>query len=87
MKTILASAVFECLLLISSLQQFSLAVPVWQANEDGAVVSADTKRDAEYRNAQFSAYICRVQKAANLVRIKLEVSFKVAMLASTNTVM
>jgi len=76
MKTVLAFAVFECILLISFLQQLSSAAPTLQTNdEDVAVISADVKRDAEYRNAQFSSYICRVQKAADLVRTKLNVSF------------
>jgi len=75
MKPVLAFTVFECILLISFLQQLSSAAPTLQTNEDVAVVSADVKRDAEYRNAQFSAYICHVQKVADIVRTKLNVSF------------
>jgi len=77
MKAVLVFAVFDFLLLISFLQQLSSAAPTFQANdhEDVAVISADVKRDAEYRNAQFGAYICRVQKAVDLVRNKLNVSF------------
>ena len=76
MKIVLVITVFESILFISFLQQFSLAAPTLQGNEDVAVVPAHVKRDAEYRNAQFGAYICRVLKATDLVRTKLQVSFK-----------
>ena len=78
MNTNLALAlVFKCLLFISFLQQLSSAAPTLQANdhEDVAMISVDVKRDAEYRNAQFSSYLCRVQKAIELVKTKLNVSF------------
>ena len=79
MKTVLMFAVFEYLLLISFLQHFSLAAPTLQTSEDVAVTSVhtDVKRNVEYRNAQFGAYICRVQKAADLVRAKVNVSYEV----------
>jgi len=78
MKIVLTFAVFECFLFISFLQQLSSAAPTLQANdrEDAVMISADVKRDAEYRNAQFSAYICHVQKAKELVTSKLNVSLK-----------
>ena len=77
MNTSLALAVFQCLLFISFLQQLSSAAPTLQAHdhEDAAMISVDIKRDAEYRNAQFSSYICHVQKAIELVTTNLNVSF------------
>lgn len=75
MKTIVAFAVFNCLFLISCLQQYGLAAPASQANEDVAAVSSDVKRDAEYRDALFAIYGCRVYKAASAVRAKLQVIF------------
>ena len=60
---------------ISFLQQLSSAALTLQANDHEDVV-VDVKRDAEYRNAQFSSYICRVHKAIELVTSKLNVSFK-----------
>ena len=44
-----------------------------QANENAVAVSSDFKRDVEYRNSLFSIYSCRVQKAADAVRNKLQV--------------
>ena len=49
-------------LLFSYLQELSLAAPT------------HVKRDEEYRNALFNAYGCRVLKAADLVRSKVNVS-------------
>ena len=77
METTLGFAVLNCLLLINCLQQFGLAAPTLQANEDVAAVSSDVKRDVEYRNALFSIYTCRVQKAADAVRNKLQVIFNI----------
>ena len=57
------TGLLACLLLIICfLQEFSLAAPT------------HLKRDKEYRNALFNAYGCRVLKAADLVRNKLNVS-------------
>ena len=56
------TGLLACLLLICFLQEFSLAAPT------------HLKRDKEYRNALFNAYGCRVLKAADLVRSKLNVS-------------
>ena len=77
METTLAFAVLNCLLFINCLQQFGLAAPTLQANEDVTAVSSDVKRDVEYRNALFSIYTCRVQKAADAVRNKLQVIFNI----------
>ena len=49
-------------LLICYLQELSLAAP------------SHVKRDEEYRNALFDAYGCRVLKAADVLRNKLNVS-------------
>ena len=49
-------------LLICYLQEFSLAAP------------SHVKRDQEYRNALFDAYGCRVLKATDAVKNKLDVS-------------
>ena len=74
MKTVLAFTVFECLLFINCLQQFSLAAPTLQANEDVAAVSSNVqRRDAEYRNSLFSVYSCRVVKAVDAVVDKIQV--------------
>ena len=51
-----------CFLLIWYLQEPSLAAPT------------HVKRDQEYRNALFDAYGCRVLKAAEAVRNKLDIS-------------
>ena len=51
-----------CFLLICYLQELSLAAPT------------HVKRDQEYRNALFDAYGCRILKAADVVRNKLNVS-------------
>ena len=77
MKTDLAYAVLECLVLLCCLQHFGLAVPTLQANERVVAVSSDIKRyNAEYRNALFGVYHCRVKKATEAVRSKLQVSFQ-----------
>ena len=68
-----ATLVLNHLLFISCLQQFSLAAPILQANENVVAVSSDVKRDVEYRNSLFSIYSCRVQKAADTIRNKLQV--------------
>ena len=60
-------------LFVNCLQQFSLAAPILQANENAVAVSSDVKRDVEYRNSLFSIYSCRAQKAADAVRNKLQV--------------
>ena len=51
-----------CILLICYLQEHSLAAPT------------HVKRDQEYRNALFNEYGCHIQKAAEAVRAKLNVS-------------
>ena len=51
-----------CVLLICYFQKLSLAAPI------------HVKRDQEYRNALFNEYGCRIQKAAEAVRAKLNVS-------------
>ena len=56
------TGLLACLLLICFLLEFSVAAPM------------HLKRDKEYRNALFNAYGCRVLKAADLVRSKLNVS-------------
>ena len=71
-----ATLVLNYLLFINCLQQFSLAAPMLQANENVVIASSDVKRDVEYRNSLFSIYSCRVQKAADAVRNKLQVNFK-----------
>ena len=77
MKTALAFAVLECLLLINCLQHFALGAPTLQTNSlsDISAVSSDVKRDTENRNALFGAYTCRVRKAISVVSTKLQVSF------------
>ena len=77
MKPGLACAVLESLVLLYCLQRFGLAAPTLQANESVVAVSPDVKRDnAEYRNALFGVYHCRIKKATEAVRSKLQVSFK-----------
>ena len=73
MKTGLIVTVLESLLLVSFLQPFSLAAPTLQANED-AIPSSHVKRDQDLRNTLFGVYNCRVQRSADLVRDKLNVS-------------
>ena len=75
MKVVLAFALLECLLLFCCLQQFGLAAPTVEAKDDIAAVSFDVKRDADYRNALFGVYTCRVKKAADAVKDKLQVKF------------
>ena len=75
MKPVLAFAVLECLLLFCCLQQFGLAVPTVEAKDDVAAVSFDVKRGAEYRNALFGVYTCRVKKAADAVKDTLQIRF------------
>ena len=76
MKIVLVFAVLlsECLLFSSLLAQISLAAPTLQASEDLAAASFDVKRDVEYRNSLFGAYICRVMTAADAVRTNLQVT-------------
>ena len=62
MKTITELMLLGCFLLICYLQETSLAAPI------------HVKRDQEYRNALFDAYGCRVLKATDAVRNKLNVS-------------
>ena len=78
MKTVLAFALLEYCLLLCCLRHFGLAVPTMVGKEDAdhaAVASADIKRDADYRNALFGVYSCRVKKAADAVDDKLQVRF------------
>ena len=75
MKSVIAFTLLEYLLLSCYLQPFSLAFPTMVGNEDTAVASADVKRDADYRNALFGVYSCRVKKAADAVDNKLQVKF------------
>ena len=72
MKIVLV-LVLECLLFSSFLAQISEAASNLQATEDQAAVSFDVKRDAEYRNSLFGAYICRVMKATERVKANLQV--------------
>ena len=72
MKPVLAFAVLECLLLFYCLQQFVLTV---RAKDDIVAVSFDVKRDADDRNELFGVYTCRVKKAADAVKDKLQVRF------------
>ena len=65
--------VSQCLLFSSFLAQISLAAPTSQAGKDVVAVTSDAKRDAEYRNLLFGAFACRVKKAADVVRTKLQV--------------
>ena len=62
MKTITGLTLLRYFLLICCLQVTSLAAPT------------HVKRDQEYRNALFDAYGCRVLKATDAVRNKLNVS-------------
>ena len=79
--TTLATVILEYLLVTGALQQFSLAAPTLQTNEHAAdetavtaaAASPDFKRGTEYRNVLFGNYLCRVQKAADLVWNKLQV--------------
>ena len=75
MKTVLAFALLEYFLLSCYLQPLGMAVPTMVGNKDAAVVSADVKRGADYRNALFGVYSCRVKKAADAVDNKLQVRF------------
>ena len=58
---------------------FLLLITVWfgcsyvGADEDVAIISSDVKRGADYRNALFGVYSCRVKKAADAVRDKFQV--------------
>ena len=62
MKSLKGLGLLGCFLLICYLQELSLAAPT------------HVKRDQEYRNALFDAYGCRVLKAADVLRNKLNVS-------------
>ena len=73
MKAALTFAVLECILFFCCLQQFGLAAPTVGADKDVAAVSANVKRGAVYRNALFGVYSCRVKKATDAVRDKLQV--------------
>ena len=73
MKTVLTFAVLECILFFCCLQQIGLAAPTVGADEDVAIISPDVKRGADYRNALFGVYSCRVKKAADAVRDKFQV--------------
>ena len=73
MKAVLTFAVLECILFFCCLQQFGLAAPTVGANEDVAIISSDVKRGADYRNALFGVYSCRVKKATDSVGDKLQV--------------
>jgi len=77
MNTALTFVVLHCLLLIGCFQMLGMAAPTLQANSDAPIVlnSSDIKRDAEYRNILFGIYSCRVTKAADAVRAKLQVIF------------
>ena len=59
----LLTGLLGCILLTCYLQELSLAAPT------------HVKRDQEYRNALFDEYGCRIQKAADAVRTKLNVSW------------
>ena len=74
MNTDLTFAVFHCFLLIGCFQMLGMAAPTLQANNNAPIVSnsSDIKRDAEYRNILFGMYSCRIKKAADAVRAKLE---------------
>ena len=75
MKAVSVLAVLECFLFINSLQQLGWAAPTMsESNEDVVAVSSDVKRDAEYRNALFGVYACRVKKAAAATVDKIEVT-------------
>ena len=62
MKSLTGLGFLGCFLLICYFQELSLAAP------------SHVKRDQEYRNALFDAYGCRVLKAADVLRNKLNVS-------------
>ena len=62
-STTLATVIFEYLL-VTGVQQFSLAAPTLQT------------RGTEYRNVLFGNYLCHVQKAADLVWNKIQVRLK-----------
>ena len=57
-------------LLIFYLHGCSLAAPTHVKR----AAPTHVKRDAEYRNALFDEYGCRIQKAAEAIRNKLDVS-------------
>ena len=73
MKAILIFAVLKYVLFFCCLQQFGLAAPTLGADEDVAIISSDVKRGADYRNALFGMYSCRVKKATDAVGDKLQV--------------
>ena len=75
MKAVSVFAVLGCFLFINCLQQFGLAAPAMsESNEDVVAVSSDVKRGAEYRNALFGVYTCRVNKASAAVVDEIEVT-------------
>ena len=73
MKAISNLELLKCFFLFCSLQQLSLAALTVKRNEDVAAVSFDIKRGADYRNALFGVYSCRVKKATDAVKSKLQV--------------
>ena len=70
-------AVLECLVLIIFLQQFSTAASTLEMknSESGAAIASGVEGDAEYRSSLFGVYHCRVTKAAEGVKDKLQVRF------------
>ena len=74
MKAVLTFAVLDCILFFCCLQQFGLAAPTVEADENLDAVSSDIKRDAEYRNVLFGVYACRVKKATEATVDKIEVT-------------
>ena len=73
MKAISKLAMLECFFLFCCLQQLSLAALTVKRNKHVAAVSFDVKRGADYRNALLGVYSCRVKKAADAVKCKLQV--------------
>ena len=88
MKITLAFVVLEGLLFTSVLQQFSMAAPTHttpaagsgfdddDASPDTVVPSCGFKKDSDHRNKIFGNYLCSIEKAKDLIRNKLKVSFK-----------
>ena len=76
MKLILVVAflISDCILLLTFITRVGLATPTSKAKEDRSGVPFNIKRDVEYRNTLLGSYVCRIQKAADAVGAKLQVS-------------
>ena len=70
-------AVLEYLVLFTFLQQFSTAASTLEMknSESGDASASDVEGGVEYRSSLFGVYHCRVTKAAEGVKAKLQVRF------------